>query len=176
MTYLDWLKSQVNYFIVDSPHDMLLNRLHDFPFIPVIERDQNRAADGIHLRDEYFKDFGEDGMVIDTRCSFLEFLIALARRMNYIYADIHEDRTKDMFWTLIRNLGLEWLTDEEFLMDGGETAVACAVTRINHREIKPNGFYGLFPLQNPREDQRNVEIWYQMNQYLDEVMRAEGRI
>jgi hypothetical protein len=28
---------------------------------------------------------------------------------------------------------------------------------------------GFFPLTHPNDDQRKVEIWYQMNAYLDEL-------
>ena len=40
------------------------------------------------------------------------------------------------------------------------------IRRILNREYHPDGDGGLFPLMNPREDQRGVEIWYQMSAYL----------
>jgi hypothetical protein len=39
---------------------------------------------------------------------------------------------------------------------------------LNKREYFPSGKGGLFPLENPREDQTKVEIWYQMHAYVME--------
>lgn len=174
MTYLDWLKNQVEYF--DGPrHNQLLNKLHDLPFTPIIERDENRAYDGIHLRDEYFDEYGDDAYIIDTGCSFLEFLVALARRMNYIYARVDEDRTADCFWMLIDNLGIYYSDEiDASFFKKREKYVEFAVKNVNDRSYQENGRGGLFPLRHPRTNQRNVEIWYQMNQYLNELMSEEG--
>lgn len=179
MTYLDWLKNQIEYFDSEGSFDYLLDQLYSVAYVPLMERDQNRYADGLELRDEYFKDFGEDANIIDSPCSFLEFLIALARRMNYIYADIHEDRTQDMFWTMLRNAGLDGCDDGYHWAVGDDAFnedVEYVVDRIINREFDEDGRGGLFPLNNPTTNQRNVEIWYQMNQYLVEVMKEEGRL
>lgn len=175
MTYLEWLKSQVTYFEDSSTYHNLLEKLYSLEYIPVIDMDQNRALDGVHIRNDYFGEYGKDENIIDSPCSFLEFLLGIARRMNYIYADIHEDRTKDCFWTLIRNIGLKELNDlakDEYL----NSTVEEVVDRVNNRTFEKDGFGGLFPLQYPRENQRNVEVWYQMNQYLAEAMTEEGRL
>lgn len=174
MTYFEWLEHQVTYFCAPSTNHNLLRKLHSLTYVPFIDRDKNRAIDGINIRNEYFGEYGQDSTIIDTPCSFLEFLIALARRMDYIYGDVHEDRTRDCFWTLLRNMGvieLDDSVDEEYL----NQMVEEAVDRVINRTFETNGEGSLFPLQNPREDQRNVEVWYQMNQYLAEAMEAEGR-
>ena len=44
--------------------------------------------------------------------------------------------------------------------------VADAMAAIIWRTYDSNGYGGLFPLRNPREDQRKVELWYQLNAYL----------
>ncbi len=178
-TYFDWLKTLVEYFDMPFPHDQLLRRLYQNIFIPVISRDQNRADDGIALRDEAPKLLVPEETInaINSPCSFLEFLIGLARRMNYIYARPEEDRTQDCFWTLLRNLGLDGLNDERYSYLGvADEMVDAAVGRVNERTFEPNGYGGLFPLEHPRMNQRNVEIWYQMNQYMIEVLKNEGRM
>lgn len=179
MTYFGWLKTLVEYFDTPIPHMQLFRRLHQNTFIPVIERDQNRADDGIALRDEAPKLLVPEETIstIDSPCSFLEFLIALARRMNYIYARPDEDRTQDCFWTLLRNLGLDELDDSQYSYLGvADEMVDAAVSRVNDRTFETNGYGGLFPLEHPRMNQRNVEIWYQMNQYMIEVLKNEGRM
>lgn len=168
-TYFDWLKDQVEYF--DGPkHDDLLAALHSIEYTPIMSKDENRAIDGVNLRDEYFKECGDRSQVIDGPCSFLEFLIALAQRMNYIYARMDEDRTADCFWTMLQNAGI--LIDERY----DEEYVRVVVDDVINRTYQPDGTGGLFPLNNPRTNQRNVEVWYQMNQYLTEIMRKEGRL
>lgn len=175
MTYLEWLKSQVEYF--DGPsHNLLLDRLHSIQYIPVIDKDWNRYYDGIALRNEVFSEMATDASVIDTPCSFLEFLVALARRMNYIYADIHEDCTADLFWMIIRNAFVSDMNDDIYQQVGGDERVDEVVNRITNRIFDGDGHGGLFPLKRPPTNQRNVEVWYQMNQYLVEVMRDEGRM
>lgn len=177
MTYLDWLKRQVEYF--DGPtHNKLLDHLYSLSYIPLIDRDVNRETDGISLRDEYFIEGVDEGCIIDTPCSFLEFLIGLARRMNYIYARIDEDRTRDCFWMMIDNLGINYY--DELMAHINYTQafnnISEAVETVNDRTYECDGVRGLFPLQYPRENQRNVEVWYQMQQFLNEKMREEGRL
>lgn len=175
MMYLEWLKDQVVYFDTPFTYDRLLDKLYTREYIPILTRDKNRANDGIALRSEYLDDYPDD-IVDASPCSFLEFLIALARRMNYIYADVHEDRTQDMFWTLIFNMGLYDHHDFSYDHLDGDIVTDEAVDRIIDRTYEENGYGGLFPLDNATTNQRNVEIWYQMNQYLSEVMKKEGRL
>lgn len=177
-TYLDWLKNIVEYFDTPIPHNALLERLYQNTFSPSMERDLNRAADGIALRDEAPRLLIPETSIdsIDSPCSFLEFLIALARRMNYIYAMPDEDRTQDCFWTLLGNLGLSDLDDRVYSPLNGDAVVDEALDAVNRRTFQQDGSGGLFPLEHPRTNQRNVEIWYQMNQYMIEVLKNEGRM
>ena len=175
-SYFDWLKNQVEYFDTPVTHNKLFKKLHETRYVPLMEKDQNRAEDGIHLRDVFFGTDHEDGaLIIDTNCSFLEFLVALSIRMNYIYAMLDEDRTADCFWTLINNMGLGDINDNNWSSGDSDYIQSCCDVIIN-RAYQQDGKGGLFPLDNPRTNQRNVEIWYQMNQYLTEVMKKEGRL
>jgi hypothetical protein len=40
------------------------------------------------------------------------------------------------------------------------------------RTYSPDGRGGFFPLNQPQEDQRKIEIWYQMNKYVIEMKAA----
>lgn len=177
--YFTWLKSNVEYFTEAGRHDHLFEVLHSLPFQPAIERDRNRVADAMALRDEYYGEGAWDGVTVETACSFLEFLVALARRMNYIYATVVEDRTQDMFWEVLHNLGLDEVTDD--ICDEDDTyetdkMIEYVVDTVNTRQFNSDGTEGLFPMPDTRVDQRNVEIWYQMNQYLMQKMTEEGRL
>lgn len=177
--YLDWLKAQVSYFMGPKYNELFFT-LNNMYFLPIIPRDENREADGIALRDEYYCTSSDQRNIkVHSSCTFLEFLVALARRMNYIYARIDEDRLQDCFWMLINNMGLMQYTDEYIQNDPYYTdfisVVKDIIDRINNRTYDASGEGGLFPLKYPRTDQRNVEIWYQMQQYLNELIAEEGR-
>lgn len=175
-SYFEWLKSQVEYFDTAGDHEFLFKKLYEKEYYPLIDRDQNRFDDGVALRNEYKNYiFPDEDLVIDTPCSVLEFLVALARRMNYIYARIDEDCTPDMFWLMLENIELESMEDETYFDFGGDNFVDEKISMVLDRTYGNDGDGNLFPLSNPRTNQRNVEVWYQMNQYLNEKMGLEGR-
>ena len=129
-----------------------------------IPMDRNRALDGIALREKY----GYPGDVMDEPCSVLEMLIALACRIeNQLMHNFDEgDRTAQWFWIMITNLGLNRLDDDNFDLDVADFFV----DRFLNREYNSNGEGGgLFVVENPRQDMRDVEIWYQVNWYLTEM-------
>ena len=129
-----------------------------------IPMDRNRALDGIALREKY--GYPEDPLY--EPCSVLEMLIALSCRIeNQLAHSFDEgDRTSQWFWTMLTNLGLTRLDDENF-----DTEVAdFFVDRFLNREYGSHGDGGgLFVVENPRQDMRDVEIWYQVNWYITEM-------
>lgn len=171
--YLSFLENKVEFFTDSGTHNRLFEKLHSIPYTPHLPDDENREQDGIDLRDEYYSE--NDGLFIDTPCSFLEFLIALSIRSGFIYSPVSTDYTRELFWRYLENLGLRSLTDDAYLPNGDEI-VEKAVNMVVNRTYAPSGLGNIFPLDNPQQDQRNVEVWYQMNQYLRELMVAEGRI
>ena len=42
------------------------------------------------------------------------------------------------------------------------------LTKFMRREYDASGLGGLFALRYPKEDMRDIEIWYQMMSYLEE--------
>lgn len=137
-----------------------------------IPNDDNRAVDGLRLRERFehesslrLPDLGE--------CKMLEFLIALAIRLNEsVYDQDDPEQTSYWFWELIKNLQLDAYDDNypfgdifsEIPFDINQVFI-----RLNQRLYGSNGGAGgLFPLEDPREDQRYVEVWYQMMAWLSE--------
>jgi hypothetical protein len=99
----------------------------------------------------------------------LEFLIALATRMNEsVYDDRYPNQEPYWFMVLLQNLGLDKYDDTyDFTVIHGEVYDIFMV--LNHREYDIDGSRGgLFPLKDPAENQREVEVWYQMQAYLSE--------
>jgi len=140
----------------------LLGYLHSISFTWSIYNDKNRAADGLALRDEYF--LGED--VLHRPCSVLEMLIAMARRCEYdiMYDPQLGDQTGKWLFIMLDNAGLLAFDNDHFDVD----AVSFIVFRILDRMYDPSGEGSFFPLEHPMEDMRHVEIWSQLNRYLDE--------
>jgi hypothetical protein len=46
--------------------------------------------------------------------------------------------------------------------------VKSILERVKNRDYETDGHGGLFPLRNPPEDQRQVELWYQMGHWMAE--------
>lgn len=163
--YLRWLYSQVGR-IRSKPKSKtywgFLRQLYTMEFVWIVPNDDNRVADGVYLRNEFLDESGislpdESWMVLG--CSFLEMLIALSRRLSFEA----EGEPLDWFWHLITNLQLtEWNDTRKFPAE----EITEKLNAVIWRTYDPDGSGGLFPLKNPTEDQRCVEIWYQLNAYL----------
>lgn len=160
--YLEWLYDQV---IVrtrkGATYWKLLRQMHQTEFTWFIPNDGNRAEDGRDLRAEWaaHNNIGPDRPWMELGCSFLEMLVALARRMEF-----EADHTPHhWFWHLLENLGFESFHD-------GSGYSRMFVTKrmriVMDRMYDITGTGGLFPLRKPSKDQRKVEIWYQMSEYL----------
>lgn len=64
---------------------------------------------------------------------------------------------------MITSIGLGGMSDSSF----DKRYTTDCVTRLLNRDYEPNGKGGLFIIQDCEQDLREVEIWYQMNWYLD---------
>lgn len=161
--YLAWLYSKVELPGM-PPFWKLLDQLFKTPFLWSVPNDDNRASDGLDLRTKFMfhhrmHELPEDWASLD--CSMLEMLIALSERMSFnIDIDMPE-----CFWHILGNLGLGDSTDDDPI--DSET-IEDILDRVNGRAYDYNGSGGLFPIQEPLRDQREVEILYQMYRYIQE--------
>lgn len=132
----------------------------DMEYIPTIPNDKNRYQDGVDLRASYVRNSRARSLPPIGKCTMLEFLIGLAIRLNEAdYDPEMPNRAGPWFWALIDNLGI---------IEANRPRIEEAFTKINTRNYSSDGYGGLFPLRNPKEDQRKVEVWYQMQAYLME--------
>ena len=159
----------------DASFYMMLKALYRKEFYGLIPNDDNRGVDGQALRDEFrhleHQELGPNWFRAPS--TVLEMLIALSRRMVLIFIGTDIEATYDKwFWEMIENLGLDNLTDSIFFNQDGQYVVEEILNNLLERTYEPNGSGGLFPLTNPRIDQRGVEIWYQMQYYCME--RLDG--
>lgn len=166
--YFVWLTELID--LNSDEHEvysMLIKDLHRKTFYPITDGDRNRADDGVKLRELYCDESTCDGFNYkhfnDDPCSLLEMLIGLAKRINdYIL----EMSVPYWFWLMIANLGLDILTDDEML-DGGWSVLDAVCDRLINKTYNRNGRGGLFPLPNLRKNVRKLDIWEQMNLYIN---------
>lgn len=175
--YFHWLCEMVHIEQEDRSYWLLAKDLHSRKFYSIVSHDENRAFDGISLRDEYISEMNYPKYVrLNDECSVLEMIIGLARRMDFETSDPYdpeeaESRTTYWFWEMIENLGLIEFDDESYVEYGGVDVVDQTIDILLDREYDSDGNGGLFPLEFADGDQRKVELWYQMNSYL---MEKEG--
>lgn len=147
----------------------LLMRLHDTEFTWFVPYDDNRADDGVQLRRRFalIRDDISLSNYISGPCSVLEMMVALAVRCEENIMDdaLMGNRTGQWFWGMIHNLGLSPMSDSKF----DKKTVDEIVRRFLNREYEPNGKGGLFTVKKYERDLRTVEIWCQLNWYLDSI-------
>lgn len=169
--YFDWLYDLMTdgRFAKGISYRKLFMNLHAKEFIFTIPMDENRAEDGIDLRDRFGLSLGcrDIENELSGPCSVLEMMISLAIRCEESIMDDPQmgDRTGQWFWGMIASLGLSGMTDDKFDRDTFEDIMS---DFLSHN-YAPNGEGGLFTIRNCDADLRRVEIWRQLCWYLDSI-------
>ena len=165
--YFEWLLDRVrSRFVVADDYRLLLKYLFYREFTWLIPFDSNRADAGIGLRYEFETEHGSSGRTDDDPCSVLEMLVALARDWEHeITYDFHKgDRSSQWFWTMIGNLGLLNYPDNAFDEGEVEEIIDIGLTR----KFSKTGEKSVFPVKNWYGDQRELEIWLQLQNFVME--------
>lgn len=172
LSYNDWLYSQIEKRDFQGLEDFIFD-LQSYPFICLVPHDDNRVEEGIELRYKFADENGvqlpED--ILSRGCTLLEMLVALADRMDFILFDPSKGSRRSIwFWLFIDNLKLQKYTNDDNKADISKKKKfnRIVINKFLRRDYLPNGKGGLFPLENPTSDQREVEIWYQMSAYIRE--------
>lgn len=160
-------KSRLNKF---TQYRSVFYDMHWINFTYQMERDENRAADGISLRNGYSKiDTAPETIQIvfyDRPCSVFEMMIGLAVRVDNEYiGDPSEEHPEFFFMEMFKNLGLDRIDDAD-----SEKTYDVLLTWMN-RDFNWDGQGSPFPLTRDLRDQRTLEIWDQMNAYISEHSR-----
>jgi hypothetical protein len=152
LNYFNWLCEQIDGPREVKQYTTLLFKLYKTSFIALVPNDENRISDAL----DYV-----NYMIDIRRVSLLEVLIALAKRCE----EMLDTRSYKMwFWEMLQNCELHH-HENSFYYD---SQVQRIINRIINRSYRPDGLGGLFPLKNPLKDQRKVELWYQMAEYINE--------
>jgi hypothetical protein len=162
--YFNWLCAKVVDSKVTSPsltYWELLRTLHRTEFVWLLSGDDNRAEDGKELRREFIiaADLPDDpAWRLDIGCSVLEMLIAFSKRAAYMT----DGNAYDWFWIFLHNLGLTEFTDDHANLNAINEILETFIWRM----YEDDGTGGMFPMNTYREDERTVELWFQLCEYL----------
>lgn len=168
--YFSWLYTQL-FAVQDlkSPYSytMTCRAMHNVIFQNLVPHDANRIAEAAELRNEFKRRIRPVALdladIMAPDASVFEVLIALAKRADFMVAL----GVPTWFQIFMENLKLDGYNDLHFLQHT-TAPVLRAIAVFNERRYKPNGRGGIFPLERPRQDQREVELWYQMGAYMTE--------
>lgn len=167
--YILWLGNLVDLDEKEElgGYNFLIKSLFLKEFYWTNDMDENRSDEGKMLRQDFSDECGFDDIPdeINGPCSVLEMMIGLAKRWNKemsIYED--DDKSSEYFWIMIRNLGLEGCTDDKF----DPEMVRNRLDILLDRDYSDDGYGSLFPLKRSKESQKDIEIWYQLQNYLME--------
>jgi hypothetical protein len=174
--YFEWLFDLVceNRYSDKISFEKLLVHLHNIEFRYSIPRDENMAEAGKSLRYRfalscYDRRFTDTILYeLEGPCSVLEMMISLAVHCEEEIMDNtkYGNRTAQWFWGMISSLGLGSMSNNKY----DKLYVNEVITKFLDREYEPNGRGGLFTLRHCDRDLRNVEIWYQLLWYLNEIL------
>lgn len=180
--YFDYLMQLVDADVEGHGYVTLCHILHDMEFYWLLDHDENRAEDGIVLREEWYNLALDRGDIFSEKCddnirewiehkpcTVLEMMVALADRIEntVMYDSDDPNRTADWFDQMLINLDLDDFTDDWITLDSRDEIISRVQVALD-REYDHDGKGGFWPLHKSRKDQRKVEIWYQMNQWLIE--------
>jgi hypothetical protein len=160
--YFNWLCAKVLHDRSRTYYTLLLI-MHKTEFIIVVPFDRHRAADGIELRQDFIREINAepDDEWMDLPCSVLEMMLAFSKRVSF-QTDLPTDQ---WFWEFMTNLNLN---EFRHVSDSDVPEIERTLHILNWRTYDPRGNGGMFPLSQTDNDQREVEIWYQFCEYLDE--------
>ena len=168
--YFNWLYSQIYPVNGETPLKYLVvcEMMNDTEFKIIVPRDENRAADGVQLRSVFVKSIEckplDEAELLFPNASIFEVLVALAMKAERLI----EISPHYMFTIFIENLGLTSCYDDSTII-GIRNKINSSLRKFNNRSYTSRGKGGLFPLTyEPEDDQRDVELWYQMGAYMTE--------
>jgi hypothetical protein len=137
--------------------------------------DENREIDGHELRYRFGTEKSIDRSYIDIYlsehgCSVLEMMVALAIKCEeeIMYDPSEGDRTSSWFWEMLTSLNLVNYTNDNWNY-ASEKEIIQRLNIFLDRKYLPDGRGGLFTVRSPKEDMKNVEIWFQMCWYISDI-------
>ena len=163
--YYKWLCQKIYDPSYSEDFELTLRVLFDMDYIWSwrIPKDENRAVDGINLRDEFADICGVDYIPSESwGCTVLEMLIALSIKIEERINDLSYsvDNPAKWFWEFCYNL--------DILRDNADY-ISQQVNYWLNRQIGPKGEGSPFPIKyHHGTSMTKADIWLQINYYLSE--------
>lgn len=164
--YLLWLQNQLkDEWAPTGSYWGLVNLMFDKEFTWFVDHDDNRVVDALDLRVEFAHETRWRRTQVNRLgpCSFLEVVIGLSRRLAFIAGG----EPPGWAWQLLTNLELHKCLDP--LSTRKINSINRTMDVCIQRRYSPDGQGGFFPLSWPDGDQTQIELWYQMNAYAEEM-------
>lgn len=130
--------------------------------------DKNRAIDGLELRKEFIETYGNDELndILPGLCTALELLVAMSMQADFTMFDTEVGpRPGQWFWLFIKNLGLDYLTDDVWTFEA-KNFVFATITKWFDKRYSPQGVGSPWPNPFARTDLTKVPMWDCMQWYL----------
>lgn len=176
--YLHWLEAQLKDEHSNTTRSywdlvtLMFDTEFTLDFDGAIAMDRNRVVDGKDLRMEYSyilhgsnrRQLGvANALLAMGPISFLEVLIGLSRRLAFVAGG----SAPGWAWQLLGNLELHRMWDN--LSVRKQRKVIEIMDVAIKRTYAPDGSGGFFPLAWTDDDQTRIELWYQLNSYVEEL-------
>lgn len=163
-----WLYNRVADSSVKAPsrsYWKLLRVLYTKEFTWIVPNDDNRLEDGKQLRmafvrEAHIQDVDQDW--IELGCSMFELMVGLSDRLAFEAGG----EPHYWFWHLMENLDIRGYTDDRRVP---KKRIEDILDRVIWRTYDRNGQGGFFPLKGRCDDQRKIELWYQLSSYVLEM-------
>lgn len=160
--YFNWLCAKVldddtqNYF-------PLMEILFRYEFVWVVPADRHRIDDVIEVKQNFYRETNtpRNSFLEGRFCSILELFIAFADRTSF-QTDMP---VKEWFWIFLTNLNLDRFSR---ISDSDIPLIEEILYTFTWRIYEPNGLGGLFPIPDTLRDQREIEIWYQFCEWVQD--------
>lgn len=170
--YEDWLLKKIGLdksTVFRKYYSKLLIDLHFIEFTYIVDKDKNRAEDGIYLRNEFLEYNQPETISMANPCSVLEMLIALSLRIQTEYIGDQNILPYDnIFIEFLDNLSLLDFDNDHYYIDSYRKVNNIVGSWLN-RDFNRDGCGSIFPLERRERkypNQRNIEIWGQMQWYI----------
>lgn len=168
--YLEWLSDIIHLYSEEhADYTSLIKYMYSYRFRYSVVGDENREKDANNIL--YMRYMDEYGLPYDMETlhdrdtSVLEVLIALSIRCERdIMGEPDEFKDDRWFWIMLENLSLDGCTNDVF----DEETVDYILSKWLDRRFAYNGNGGIWPLKFTNRNQKFVEIWYQMQEFLEE--------
>lgn len=169
--YLIWLRDLIAGSGENTKDYIFLSsRLANTEFYTLIEKDNNRAADGVYLRYKFCENFGCDDDELNANlgtCRVLEMMVALA--LNGAMSISYEKTgigPSELFWIMVKNLGLMRFSDADVAkFDDPVLEIDEILRTFMNRKCKKTV---LFCIRDTKSDILELEIWDQFNEFVVE--------